>query len=87
MKAVSVYLKQKLKEQFVMFSLEIMPCACCWKSQPFLREIATLKWSRGRTDVVQGERHQWRLAIRTEDSRHVSKLCVKTLFFSENFHS
>ena len=29
-KAVSVYLKQKLKEQFVMFPPEIMPCACCW---------------------------------------------------------
>ena len=26
MKAVSVYLKQKLKEQFAMFPLEIMPC-------------------------------------------------------------
>ena len=30
MKAVSVYLKQKLKEQFVMFPPETMPCACCW---------------------------------------------------------
>ena len=28
-KAVLVYLKQKLKERFVMFPLEIMPCACC----------------------------------------------------------
>ena len=36
----------------------------------------TLKWSRGRTVVVQGERHQWSLAIRTEDTGHVSKLCV-----------
>ena len=41
----------------------------------------TLKWSRGRTAVVQGERHQQNLAIRTEDTGHVSKLCVKTLFF------
>ena len=41
----------------------------------------------GRTVVVQGERHQRRLAIRREDSRHVSKLCVKTLFISENYHS
>ena len=46
----------------------------------------TLKWSLGRTVVVQGERHQRRLAIRTEDPQHVSKLCVKTLFISENFH-
>ena len=47
----------------------------------------TLKWSLGRTVVVQELRHQRRLAIRTEDTRHVSKLCVKTLFISENFHS
>ena len=47
----------------------------------------TLKWSIGRTVIVQGERHQRRLAIRTEDTRHVNKLCVKTLFISENFHS
>ena len=33
--------------------------------------------------VVQGESHQRSLAIRTEDTgRHVSKLCVKTLFIS-----
>ena len=47
----------------------------------------TLKWSRGRTVVVQGERHQRRLAIRTEDTGHVSKLCAETMFISENFHS
>ena len=48
----------------------------------------TLKRSSlGRTVVVQGERHQRRLGIRTEDTRHVSKLCVKTLLISENFHS
>ena len=47
----------------------------------------TLKWSLGRTVVVQDERHQPRLAIRTEDTQHVSKLFVKTLFISENFHS
>ena len=29
-KAVAVYLKQKLKEQFVRFPPEILPCACCW---------------------------------------------------------
>ena len=46
----------------------------------------TLKWSRGRT-VVQGERHQRRLTIKTEDTGHVNKLCVKTLFISENYHS
>ena len=34
----------------------------------------------GRTVVVQGDRHQRSLAIRTEDTGHVSKLCVKTLF-------
>ena len=33
----------------------------------------------GRTVVVQRERHQRRLAIRTEDTGHVSKLCVKTI--------
>ena len=26
------------------------------------------------------------MTIRTEDTGHVSKLCVKTLFISENFH-
>ena len=40
----------------------------------------------GKTVVAQGERHQRSLAIRTEDTRYVSKLCVKTLFVSENFH-
>ena len=47
----------------------------------------TLKWSLGRTVVFQRERDQRRLAIRAEDTRHVSKLCVKTLLISENFHS
>ena len=47
----------------------------------------TLKWSRGATVVVQGERHQRSFAIKTEDTGYVSKLCVKTLFISENFHS
>ena len=47
----------------------------------------TLKWSRVGTVVVQGEKHQRSLAVRTEDTGHVSKLCVKTLFISENFHS
>ena len=47
----------------------------------------TLKWSLVRAVVVQGKRHQRRLAIRTEDTLHVSKLCIKTLFISENFHS
>ena len=28
-----------------------------------------------------------RKAVRAEDTGHVSKLCVKTLFTSENFHS
>ena len=40
----------------------------------------------GRTAVVQGER-QRSLANRTEDTGHVSKLCVKTLFISEDYHS
>ena len=40
----------------------------------------------GRTAVFQGERHQRSLAIRTEDTGHVSKKCVKTLFSSENYH-
>ena len=70
MKAVSVYLKQKLKEQLVMFPPDIMPCACCcvleyWKSQQIFlnRDVllngswvdldGTLKWSLGRTVVVQ----------------------------------
>ena len=47
----------------------------------------TLKWNCGRTVVVQGEKHQRSLAIRREHTGHVSKLCVKTLFISENFHS
>ena len=41
----------------------------------------TLKWSLGKTVVVQGERHQRRLAIRTEDTRHVSKLCVQNIVY------
>ena len=36
-------------------------------------------------DFVQGERYQRDLAIRTEDTGHVSKLRVKTLFISKNF--
>ena len=36
---------------------------------------------------VQGERHQRRLAIRREETGHVSKLFVETLFISENFYS
>ena len=40
----------------------------------------TLKWSRGRTVVVQGEGHQRSLAIRTEDTAgHVGKLRVKNI--------
>ena len=41
----------------------------------------------GGRKVLQGERYQRSLAIRTEDTGHVSKLCVKTLCISENFHS
>ena len=41
----------------------------------------------GRTVVVSGERHQRSLMIRAEDTGHVSKLCVKTLFISESYHS
>ena len=110
MKAVVVYLILKLKEQFVKFPPEIMPCACCWIELAhavleitiifnrecdiqifFNRDVllngslvdldGTLKWSRGRIVVVQGERRQRSLAIRTEDTAgHVGKLCVKTLF-------
>ena len=36
----------------------------------------------GERAVVQGKRHQRSLAIRTEDTGHVSKLCAKTLFIS-----
>ena len=36
----------------------------------------------GERTVVQGERHQRSLVIRREDTGHVSKLCVKTLFIS-----
>ena len=42
---VAIYLKLKLKERFVKFPPEIMPCACCSKSLPYL-EIATLKFSK-----------------------------------------
>ena len=45
----------------------------------------TLKWSLGRTVVVQEERHQRRLAIRTEDTQHVSKLFVKTFISLKTF--
>ena len=47
----------------------------------------TLKWSRGRTVVVQEERHQRIFSIRIEkdceDRSRVSKLYVKTLFTSQ----
>ena len=33
----------------------------------------------GRTVVVQGERNQRSLEIRTEDTGHVSKLCVNPI--------
>ena len=36
----------------------------------------------GRIVAVQGESHQRSLAIRTEDTGHVRKLCVKTLLIS-----
>ena len=37
--------------------------------------------------VAPGEKNQQNLAIRTKDTAgHVSRLCVKTLFFSGNFH-
>ena len=36
----------------------------------------------GRTVAVQGKRHQRSLATKTEDTGHVSKMCVKTLFIS-----
>ena len=95
-KAVAVYLKLKLKEHFVKFPPEIIPCACCWKSQSFL-EIATFKFSWMETfcpmeadlgwDYGDIEwQHRRGLAIRIEKGcegkRHwtLSKLCVKTLF-------
>ena len=41
----------------------------------------------GRTVVVQGKRHQQSLAIRTEATgANVSKLCLKTLFISQDIH-
>ena len=40
-KAVAVYLTLKLKEQFVKFPPEIMPCACCWKFTIILRDAIT----------------------------------------------
>ena len=48
MKEVAVYLKVKLKEQFVKFPPEIMPKGLileCWKSQSFLIERATFQFS------------------------------------------
>ena len=41
MQAVAVYVKLKLNEQLEKLSPEIMPFACCWKSQPYL-EIADI---------------------------------------------
>ena len=43
-KAVTVYLALKLKEQFVTFPPEIIPCACCWKSQLFYEIATTFKF-------------------------------------------
>ena len=39
MKAVAVYLKQKLKEQFVKNPPQILPCACCWNVGNHFKEI------------------------------------------------
>ena len=56
------------------------------------RELWSFLWkpchgSRGRAVVVQGERHQRSLAIRTEDTAtgHVSKLCVKDCLSLKTF--
>ena len=111
MKAVAVYLKQKLKEQLKVSSgnhdmhvlaVGVLEITIILErdsdNQIFLngdvllngRRVdldGTLKWSCGRTVVVQGEKHQRSLAIGREDTGHVSKLCVKTLFISKNFHS
>ena len=113
MKAVAVYLKQKLKEQFVKFPLEIMTCiiacACCWSvgnhnnfrerysdiqiflngdsllngSRVDLHGWDSLKWSCGRTVVVQGEKHQRSLVIRRENC--VLKHCLSLKTFIPNF--
>ena len=49
MNAVAVYLKEKLKEQFVKFPPEIMPCACCWSVKNhnhFKRHSNFFEWRR-----------------------------------------
>ena len=47
----------------------------------------TLKWSHGRTFVAPGEKYQQNLAIRTEDTGHVSKFnfVLKHCFSLETF--
>ena len=81
----------------------MIPCACCWSVgnnnhfQERKRHSNVFEWRRFGWDfemepwkdssVAPGEKHQQNLAIRREDIGHVSKLCVKTLFFSGNFHS
>ena len=46
-----------------------------------------LKWSHGRTFVASGEKYQQNLAIRTEDTGHVSKFnfVLKHCFSLETF--
>ena len=57
MKAVAVCLKWKLKEQFVKFLSEIMPCACCWSvgnHNHLKREIAAFKFSLNGDVLLNG---------------------------------
>ena len=45
-----------------------------------------MELSKDNIIVAPGEKHQQNLAIKTKDTGHVSKLCVKISFFSGNFH-
>ena len=63
----------------------------CWM-ETFCSMEVELTWMGLWNGAVEGQllfkekRHQRSLAIRREDTWHVSKLCVKTLFISKNFY-
>ena len=85
MKAVSVYLKQKLKEQFVMFlrkSCHVLAVGVLEITTIFKREMRALAGQL--LFKERGISGGWRSGQKTLDV--LSKLCVKTLFISEDFH-
>ena len=55
MKAVTIYLELKLKKQFVKLLSEIMPYACCLKSQSFQFRDGDIQISRMERSAMKVE--------------------------------